>query len=313
MGNLSSEAQSITETGLIFDVKHFAVHDGPGIRTTIFLKGCPLRCKWCHSPESQGHHVEIAYYPSLCIGCSACVEACPAGAQTMGPVKIRRELCVGCGNCVDTCYAGALVRFGDHVSVEEVLREVEKDRLLYETSGGGVTLSGGEPAAQPLFAARLLKALKEGGYHTALDTCGHVEWTTLRDLLSYVDLVLYDLKHIDPAVHEELTGVSNELILSNLRRIARLGSKILVVRVPVIPGCNDSADNLKAMDGFLGSVGNIDVVELLPYHRLGVPKYEALGREYPMSHLKPLKIEHLEEMRDLFEASGLKVIIEGVD
>jgi len=299
-------------TGLVFDVKHFAVHDGPGIRTTVFLKGCPLRCKWCHSPESQSPRVEIAFHPDLCIGCGACVEVCPTGAQTMGSEKIRRELCRRCGRCAEACYAGALVKIGDYVSVEDVLREVEKDDLLYETSGGGVTLSGGEPAAQPRFASALLRALRGRGYHTALDTCGHAEWETLRGLLDDVDLVLYDLKHMDPAVHEELTGVSNTLILSNLRKIARRGSPTLVVRVPVIPGYNDSADNIDTMGRFLGDL-NIEAVKLLPYHRLGVPKYAALGREYPLPHLQPPSVETLEWIRGALEARGLKVIMEGVD
>jgi pyruvate formate lyase activating enzyme len=309
----SSEARTSMETGVVFDVKHFAVHDGPGIRTTVFLKGCPLRCKWCHSPESQSPNVEIAYYPNICIGCGACVEACPAGAQTMGSVKIRRELCTRCGSCADICYAEALVKFGDHVSVEDILQEVEKDRLLYDTSGGGVTLSGGEPAMQPQFASMLLKTLKVGRFHTTLDTCGYVEWTTLRKLLGHTDLVLFDLKHMDPAVHEKLTGVSNELILSNLRRISQLRYKTLIVRVPVIPRYNDSTDNINAIGGFLGGLENVDAVELLPYHRLGVPKYEALGREYSLPRLQPPKKEHLEAIRDLLEASGLKVIIEGVE
>jgi pyruvate formate lyase activating enzyme len=190
------------ETGVVFDVKHFAVHDGPGIRTTIFLKGCPLRCAWCHSPESQSLRPEIAHSPDLCIGCEACVEACPNGAQTLGPDKILRDLCTGCGSCAEVCYAGALTLYGRRATVEELIEEVGKDRLLYETSGGGVTISGGEPIMQPRFASALLEALKREVYHTALDTCGQVEWKTLEKILEDVDLVLYDLKQMDPVSHE---------------------------------------------------------------------------------------------------------------
>ena len=193
------------------------------------------------------------------------------------------------------------------------MKEVEKDRLLYETSGGGVTLSGGEPTAQPFFTLKLLEALKEKGYHTVLDTCGQVEWTTLEEFLSKVDLVLYDLKHMDPTIHRKLTGVSNELILSNLMKLTQIGYMTILVRVPIIPGYNDSSDNIKAIGGFLSSVGNIEAVELLPYHQLGIPKYEALGRKYTLPHLQPPKTEHLEELRGLLEETGLKVILEGAN
>jgi pyruvate formate lyase activating enzyme len=300
------------ETGVVFDVKHFAVHDGPGIRTTIFLKGCPLRCAWCHSPESQSPRPEIAFNPSQCIGCEACVEACPNGAQTLGPEKILRDLCTGCGSCAEACYAGALTLHGRKATVGELLEEVGKDRLLYETSGGGVTISGGEPTMQPRFASALLKALKEEGYHTALDTCGQVEWETLERILEDVDLVLYDLKHMDPVPHEKMTGVPNWLILSNLRKTSQL-DKSLVIRVPVIPGFNDSQGDFRVTGKFLGELGGVDTVELLPYHNLGAPKYAALGRKYTLSHLQLPNPEELVKLGRLLETRGLNVIIEGVE
>jgi len=300
------------ETGTIFDVKHFAVHDGPGIRTTIFLKGCPLRCLWCHSPESQSPRPEVAYYPNLCIGCGACVEACPNGAQTLGTPKILRELCTGVGRCAEECYAGATVIYGREASVGEMLGEVDKDRLLYETSGGGVTLSGGEPAMQPGFASALLGALKARGYHTALDTCGHAAWRILERVITDADLVLYDLKHMDTLIHRELTGVPSELIQSNLRRVAESG-KTLVVRVPVVPGHNDSPENFAAMAGFLGGLQGVEAVELLPYHNLGSPKYVALGREYPLEGLRSPEPEELGELASLLEAEGLRIVIEGLE
>jgi pyruvate formate lyase activating enzyme len=298
------------ETGVIFDVKHFAVHDGPGIRTTIFLKGCPLRCAWCHSPESQSPRPEIAYSPDLCIGCEACVEACPNGAQTLGPEKILRDLCTGCGSCAEICYAGALTLHGKRATVKELIEEVEKDLLLHETSGGGVTVSGGEPTMQPRFASALLKALKREGYHTALDTCGQAEWETLEKILEDVDLVLYDLKHMDPVSHEKMTGAPNWLILSNLRRITQLDKRV-VVRVPVIPGFNDSRDDFRVTGKFLGGLGGVEAVELLPYHNLGAPKYAALGREYSLPHLQPPSPDRLAELGSLLEARGLNVVIEG--
>jgi pyruvate formate lyase activating enzyme len=300
------------ETGVVFDVKHFAVHDGPGIRTTIFLKGCPLRCAWCHSPESQSPRPEIAFNPDQCIGCEACVEACPNGAQTLGPEKILRDLCTGCGSCAEACYAGALTLHGRKATVGELLEEVGKDRLLYETSGGGVTISGGEPTMQPSFASALLKALKEEGYHTTLDTCGQVEWETLEKILEDVDLVLYDLKHMDPVPHEKMTGAPNWLILSNLRKTSQL-DKSLVIRVPVIPGFNDSRDDFRVTGKFLGELGGVDAVELLPYHNLGAPKYAALGREYALPHLQTPNPDKLAELGKLLEVRGLRVIIEGTE
>ena len=196
--------------------------------------------------------------------------------------------------------------------VEDILRELEKDKVLIETSGGGVTLSGGEPAAQPEFTAQLLEALKERGYHTALDTCGHAPWGTLQKLLVHTDLVLYDLKHMDPETHEQLTGRNNELIISNLKRISASGVPAIIVRIPLIPGYNDSDGHLKRTSQFLSSL-RIETVELLPYHRLGVPKYEALGRDYSLSHVVPYERERLLEIRALFSGFGLKTVLEGVD
>jgi pyruvate formate lyase activating enzyme len=299
------------DKGIVFDIKHFAVHDGPGIRTTVFLKGCPLRCAWCHSPESQSPRPEVLFHAESCISCGACIEACPTGAQTTGPEKIRRELCTGCGRCADACYAEALQFVGETMTVDEVLREVERDRVLYDESGGGITLSGGEPTQQPKFATELLRRLKEGGHHTALDTCGHADWGILEPMLRDVDLVLYDIKHAEPTVHEALTGVGNELITSNLAKIAERRSSRIVVRFPVVPGRNDSPSNIKATAALLGGMAGIEAIELLPYHDLGTPKYIALGRPYLLTGLEPPTEDELASIRETLEAAGLRVMVEG--
>ena len=193
--------------GTVFDIKRYAVHDGPGIRTTVFLKGCPLRCLWCHNPESQDPRPEIMYHDNLCVECGECVKVCPAKAQTLDREhKIRRDLCTKCGRCVEACYAGALKLMGRNMTVEEVLRELEKDEHFYRRSGGGVTLSGGEPASQPSFTTVLLKECKGKGYHTVLQTCGHVGWPNLEQILRYTDLVQYDVKHMDPGRHLRIQG-----------------------------------------------------------------------------------------------------------
>jgi len=299
------------DQGIVFDIKHFAVHDGPGIRTTVFLKGCPLRCVWCHSPESQSPRPELLFHVDSCIGCGACIEACPTFAQATGPKKIRRELCTGCGRCAEVCYAEALQLIGKKMTVDEVLREVERDRAIYKTSGGGVTLSGGEPTQQPDFTAELFRRLKEGGYHTALDTCGHADWRVLKSILTDVDLILYDIKHTDPVAHKTLTGVGNELIISNLAKIAERQSNRIVIRFPIIPGYNDSPANLSAMATLLGGMSRIEAVELLPYHNLGAPKYRSLGRPYSLKEAEPPTEEELASIRETLEAAGLRVIVEG--
>lgn len=309
---MSGVARQKGEAGLVFDVKHFAVHDGPGIRTTIFLKGCPLRCAWCHSPESQSPEPEVAFNPDPCIGCGHCVKACPNDAQTMGNPKILRERCNASGRCVEVCFAGALTMYGEKRTVGELLEEVERNRPLYETSGGGVTVSGGEPTIQPAFTRALLEALKDRGIHTALDTCGLADWEALRDILEHVDLVLYDLKHMDSTLHESMTGLPNHLILSNLERVAGLG-KTLVIRVPVIPGFNDDVDHFRKMGRFLEGLGGVESVELLPYHNLGAPKYATLGREYPLGDLESPGREALTVLEGVLEALGLRVVIEGVE
>ena len=297
------------EQGIVFDIKRFAVHDGSGIRTTVFLKGCPLRCLWCHSPESQRLTPEIMLHPERCIGCKACVEACPLGSLGY-PGDPEPAGCTHCGACAEACFAGARVLVGVSLSVEEVMVTVRKDKRLYEVSGGGVTVSGGEPMYQPGFTYMLLRALKEEGYHTALDTCGYASWETLERMLPLTDLVLYDLKHVDPGAHQGLTGRDNDLIISNLRRVSEVEVD-MVVRVPLIPGLNDSEEHLRGMAEFLGGL-NLEAVEILPYHRLGVPKYEALGRKYALVDVNSHSEAQLLRVGEILRANGLNVVLEGL-
>ncbi len=310
-GQASSCVLLAIMTGIVFDIKRFAIHDGPGIRTTVFLKGCPLRCYWCHNPESQAPAPVLMQYPRNCLGCRACLAACPQGALTVGETQIMvdRALCRGCGACTQVCYAQALVLLGREMSVEEVLAEVVKDRAFYTTSGGGMTLSGGEPLFQPAFTRELLRAAKAEGLHTALDTSGYARWELYEAALPYVDLVLFDLKHPEPTAHQVGAGVDNALILDNLRRLAASPVEILV-RVPVIPGFNAGPEVIGAMARLLASLPRPVPMELLPYHRLGEGKYTSLGQAAPEQQSTPPEAELLEELVAVARGVGVDCRLE---
>ncbi len=269
-------------SGWVFDVQRFSLHDGPGIRTVVFLKGCPLHCAWCANPESQQPGPQIAWFENLCAGCGRCAEACPRGAVSMdgGRVRTDRRLCTACGDCAAACSRGARRLMGREVTVDEVMAEVRRDAPFFRRSGGGVTFSGGEPLTQPAFLLECLQRCRRWGYHTAVETCGQARWDDLRAVAAVTNLFLYDLKEFDSARHEELTGVGNELILENLENLLALGADV-TVRVPVVPGANDDRESLRALATFVAVHPRLGRVELLPCHALGAHKYAALDRMPP--------------------------------
>lgn len=304
------QSQTESKLGYIFDIQRFSINDGPGIRTTVFFKGCPLRCIWCDNPESQQQLPQLFYFESLCARCYRCVEVCPSGASKISPdgsIEIAQGLCQACGLCIEACPSDARVMSGRTVTVEEVVEIVKKDELFYRNSGGGVTASGGEPTYQPDFLKELLRECQRYGIHTTLDTCGYVRWEVMEGILDYIDLVYYDIKHMDTIRHRELTGVGNELILDNARRISQSG-KPIVMRIPLIPGCNDSEENIKAMVEFVTGIKVIRV-DILPFHQLGSKKYERLGMTYKLAKVKPYQEDEIQALKATFKSYGLEVSI----
>ena len=310
-GAVLSERKQIT--GWVFDIQRFSLHDGPGIRTLVFMQGCPLACKWCCNPEGQKHHPQLRFLSIKCVGadiCKApCVDACPEGAISLSPegkAATNWELCQACGRCTEACLFGARTIAGKRMTVDEVLAEVEKDWPFYNRSGGGVTIGGGEPLMQFEFVLALVKRCKERFFHTALETCGHGRWQHLKQISEYLDLLYYDIKHMDSVRHKEFTGVSNELILSNARRV--LSGEVnceVIVRIPIVPGCNDSEQDVAAIARFVAESGGT-MIELLPYHALGSSKYRQLGIQYELGEVRPPSEEQMERLRRMVKSFGLK-------
>ncbi len=265
--------------GRVFDIQRFSIHDGPGIRTTVFLKGCPLRCLWCHNPESIRPEPLLSFVADKCIDCGDCVDVCSSRAHLMdgqGRHVFLREKCVACGECVGACPSGALELAGRDVSSDEVLELVLRDRLFYEASGGGVTLSGGEPLLQIEFAEALLSGAKNAGVHTAVETAGHVNFARLARVAPYTDMFLYDVKETDDALHRKFTGVPNKHILDNLRQLHDTGAHVLV-RLPVVPGLNDREEHFREVARVVKPLSGLLGVEVLPYHSLGIAKRDRFG------------------------------------
>ena len=301
----------LVTTGIIFNIQRYSIHDGPGIRTTVFLKGCPLNCWWCQNPESQTDKQEMIFWEDRCIGCALCSINCPSGAISMKdgkPVTNRNE-CIMCGKCSRICPARAREIMGSKVSADDVIKEIEKDLIFYEESGGGATFSGGEPLSQSEFLGALLDGCKEKKIHTAVDTSGYIPWKILERLNSKIDLFLYDLKIMDDKRHKKYTGVSNNLILENLKKLCLVHHNIFI-RFPIIPGINDDDQNIREMGEFLSSL-KIAQINLLPYHFMGIDKYKRLERIYKLADIHSPSKEKLSDISTILRNFNLKVKLGG--
>lgn len=297
---------------LVTNIQGYSIHDGPGIRTVVFLKGCSLECQWCSNPECISSHSEEGFIKTLCTKCGKCAEVCPEEAliyETGKIPHIDRERCSGCGVCSSVCLYQSLVPYGKPMTADEVFKAVNRDKMFYQASGGGVTVSGGEPLLQPEFICDLFEKCRFAGIHTCIETSGYASESALRKVLPYTDYILYDLKHMNSEIHRHYTGKPNDLILSNAKIIATSGVEMLF-RMPLIPGINDDLQNIKETAEFLHGAGNNSLrIELMPYHRLGKGKYEALDRQYLLSEILPPEPEHLESIKHIFTDSGIICMI----
>lgn len=299
---------------LVFNIQRFSIHDGDGIRTTVFFKGCPLRCVWCHNPESQDYGPEILYNPVKCVGCGACVLICLEKANRMenGRAILDRKLCTACGKCLESCLGNARELAGCYYTVEELLWELEKDRAFYEESGGGVTLSGGEVMAQPMnYVEELMRRLSEKGYSVNIDTCGDVPYERFRRILPYTDTFLYDIKVMSDQKHRKYVGTGNKRILQNLQKLSRDGARINL-RLPLVDSLNTGREDILSLIGFLKSGVRVTKISLLPYHDFGRSKYARLERKYDSDGIFEIPArESLEKAADFFRENGFPNIETG--
>ena len=289
----------------IFDIQRFCVKDGPGIRTTVFVKGCPLNCLWCHNPESKQKAPQLAFDSSKCLGCGSCVNVCAEGA-ILSVGEFDRSKCTLCGECVSDC-VGALEIMGKDAVLDDVLQTVLNDKPFYDNSGGGLTVSGGEPLFSPRFTTQLLMKAKEQRIHTCLETSGFAKWEVIEAVAPYVDLFLFDIKETDTALHKQYTGVDNRMILQNLSKLNEIGANI-ILRCPIIPGYNDREDHFKAIAKLAEGLNNVSHVEILPYHSLGKSKSRLIGQEYAVKAPAPDK-EQVEEWLEIISSNTSKRIM----
>ncbi|MCS7139102.1 MAG: glycyl-radical enzyme activating protein [Candidatus Nezhaarchaeota archaeon] len=293
--------------GIIFNIQRFSTEDGPGIRTTVFMKGCPLRCIWCQNPEGINPKPELVWYDVRCIGARACIKACKVGAIKLevSGIRIDRLKCMTCESCVRACPTGALEIIGVEYSVDMLIDEVVRDTPFYRVSGGGVTFSGGEPMLQADFLAEVLPKLKGLGIHVALDTSGFAPWDKFKKLLSYVDLILYDLKIMDPVKHREFTGVDPGLIWENAVKLAEEGARMWI-RTPIIPGMTDNEENVRAIARFIVErLPTVERYELLAFNNLCISKYKRLGLKFPLEHARLMKREEMEKLVQVAKEEGV--------
>lgn len=298
--------------GIVFDIQRCSLHDGPGIRTTVFLKGCLLKCLWCHNPESWCKAPELLYREDRCANCMMCTKVCPTGAHCIKEEKhiFERERCNACGKCIKVCAHSALRLLGKSMDADEIMDEVVKDMSYFSASGGGMTISGGEPTIQYDFLLELLKKAKEKGIHTCIETSGMAAKDKFISIAKHVDLFLYDIKELDNEKHFKFTGINNDLILSNLGKLYTLGSEI-ILRCPIIPGFNDSETDIKSLAELVKKYPRIKAIEILPYHDFGKIKWKELGKEEPLGNVKKFQEYEIEAILKQFKERGCEKIVLG--
>jgi pyruvate formate lyase activating enzyme len=309
----NESAPGARRTVFVSNVQRFCVHDGPGIRTVVFLLGCPLRCAWCQNPETLARTPVLMFNPGKCTGCAACVEACEIRTTFQGSdgkIRFDRSRCTACGKCVVTCYYRARELSARSYTVRALLEAIGRDSVVYRNSGGGVTLSGGEPLIHPAFVGELFRGCRSRGIHAAIETCGAVPWSSFERVLAHTDLFLYDIKLVDRSKHEQWTGVSNHSILENAIALAERGARI-IVRVPLIHGVNDDDEEFLRIARFSASLRGVDEMHMLPFHQVGSPKYELVGVEYAMGDVVEDNAERVARCRQIAEDCGLRVSVGG--
>lgn len=295
--------------GVLFNIQKFSLHDGPGIRTIVFFKGCSMSCLWCSNPESQDIKPQVMFNKNLCTKCGRCKSECKSEAIDMNSeYRIDKSKCTECTKCVDNCLSGALVTEGRNYSVEDVIKELKKDSVQYRRSNGGITLSGGEVLLQPDFAVELLKECKSYGWHTAIETAMYVNSESVKKVIPYIDLAMIDIKSMNDEIHKKFTGVSNEIILQNIKLSDELAKEI-IIRIPVIEGFNADLQSIGAIAQFSKSLTNLKRIDLLPYHNYGENKYQAIGREYSLKELKSPSKDKMERLKALVEIMGIPCTI----